>query len=699
MEAASSASGAASAALPKFKSDVSRLRWEIEHQVTKKQRRPLTEAEISAKKAQLEAYETQRLTAGGRPFRALNKKLDAIPEKTADAVVARLTSVENSPGLSKEEQIQEDMLKLRVIQSRLKTNRDLVAKEKLDGKLALLTDKDREKIAKGFEALLKKKEQREEEIQQKRKAAEEKKRTAPKRRATGSQASTTTPSEPCDISDVESEAAPSEEPPMKRRRWKLLSLVKETAPEVKEDPSSDEELDVKEDPSSDEEVVKGSLPASFDRFLVCDGAWVIPNFAQEYLGFDPTAFQEAMLQFPESSDTITKFEPQWLLGDGPSQKYRGNALPSQKLITQISNPADGLWKYKYPGFQTRALYAVSNVERTPLKPILDMYNQLMVDWGLPTSNQQMTKHYRDGSYCIKPHSDDPSDLHEDGLITVVKTGAFGRRFVLECPDVKFDEVLQPGTAVIMTLAANLVTKHSVPRTQAEPSGSLTFRTSKTLVPLKALDKPHAYKELVAVQEPVIQTAVENQAEEAIAEEVPAPVTDEDIDDQLAVVDMLLEGLKRNKKRIAACPRSPCPISVVSAKEYELKYNAAKEKLVELCKRTGKSMEQAESEARQRQDAKKRAAERAAAEAAAKEQADFAYVPTTVEEARAKIDVLEEKWRQHQEVFLHYDRQRSAGYEDADRYRDMYADKKLEVRRVLEATRELLVKLEVCSWAK
>ena len=143
----------------------------------------------------------------------MNKKLEAIPEKTADAVVARLTSVENSPGLSREEQIEEDLLKIRVIQSRLKRNRGLVDKEKLDEKLAMLTDKDREKLAKGFEALLKKKEQREEEIQKKRKGAEEKKKAAPKRkRGPGSAASTAAPSEaaPSEAtsSEVESEAAP-----------------------------------------------------------------------------------------------------------------------------------------------------------------------------------------------------------------------------------------------------------------------------------------------------------------------------------------------------------------------------------------------------------------------------------------------------------------------------------------------------------
>ena len=406
-------------AVPKHKEQICRLRWEIRNKVTKQQRRPLTEDEIKRKEAQVAAYEAKRIEAGGKPFRALNKKIEAIPEKTADAVVARLTSVENTPGLSKEEQINEDLLKLRVIQSRLKKNRALVAKEKLDDKLALLTDKDREKLAKGFEALLKKKEDREEQIEKKRTEAEEKKKAAPKKRGASSQASTAAPSEagPSETTSSEVETCASEagSSTRKRRRWRMLPWVEDVvAPEpgVQEEQSSCKEeavapeLEVKQDePSSkeeEEETSSRTLPASFDKFLVCDGAWVIPNFAQDYLGFDPAAFQEAMLQFPESSDTITKFEPQWLLGNGPSQKYRGNALPSQKLITQSSDPADGLWKYKYPGFQTRALFAISHVEHTPVKPILDRYNQLMMDWGLPASNQQMTKHYRDGSYCINP---------------------------------------------------------------------------------------------------------------------------------------------------------------------------------------------------------------------------------------------------------------------------------------------------------
>ena len=46
----------------------------------------------------------------------------------------------------------------------------------------------------------------------------------------------------------------------------------------------------------------------------------------------------------------------------------------------------------------------------------------------------------------------------------------------------FDEVLEPGTAVIMTLEANLRTQHGVPEVDdSGPSGSLVFRTITEIV--------------------------------------------------------------------------------------------------------------------------------------------------------------------------------------------------------------------------
>ncbi len=46
----------------------------------------------------------------------------------------------------------------------------------------------------------------------------------------------------------------------------------------------------------------------------------------------------------------------------------------------------------------------------------------------------------------------------------------------------YDHILAPGTAVIMTLEANLLTQHSVPvLDEAGPSGSIVFRTITEVV--------------------------------------------------------------------------------------------------------------------------------------------------------------------------------------------------------------------------
>ena len=63
---------------------------------------------------------------------------------------------------------------------------------------------------------------------------------------------------------------------------------------------------------------------------------------------------------------------------------------------------------------------------------------------------------------------------------MVKLGAHGRPFALRRVGETqpfFNETLAPGTAVVMTMAANLATQHSVPEVaDAGPSGSIVFRT-------------------------------------------------------------------------------------------------------------------------------------------------------------------------------------------------------------------------------
>jgi len=113
--------------------------------------------------------------------------------------------------------------------------------------------------------------------------------------------------------------------------------------------------------------------------------------------------------------------------------------------------------------------------------------------GRPRANHYIITKYEDGQHNIGFHSDKAKDIDPESLITVVKTGSHGRPFELCFPGQEkspfFSRVLAPGTAVIMTVKANLLTKHGVPVVEESgPSGSIVFRTIKTLVPLDKASK-------------------------------------------------------------------------------------------------------------------------------------------------------------------------------------------------------------------
>jgi hypothetical protein len=75
--------------------------------------------------------------------------------------------------------------------------------------------------------------------------------------------------------------------------------------------------------------------------------------------------------------------------------------------------------------------------------------------------------------------DKPTSIADKSLITVIKLGEVGRPFRLEWLDetLIFEEVLPPGTGVVMTLESNMKTKHSVPVTGEDGnSGSIVART-------------------------------------------------------------------------------------------------------------------------------------------------------------------------------------------------------------------------------
>ena len=126
-------------------------------------------------------------------------------------------------------------------------------------------------------------------------------------------------------------------------------------------------------------------------------------------------------------------------------------------------------------------------------PLADRYDEWVTELGLPSANHYIATRYSDGKGCIGWHSDKDKDIAPKSLITVVKMGAHGRCFEMCLPGEEespfFSKVLAPGTAVIMTLEANLATKHRVPvASDAGPSGSIVLRTITKVVSHTALAK-------------------------------------------------------------------------------------------------------------------------------------------------------------------------------------------------------------------
>jgi len=244
--------------------------------------------------------------------------------------------------------------------------------------------------------------------------------------------------------------------------------------------------------------------------------WVVPNFAQGELGFDPALVQsklESNYSVRGAGDAIQIGQVQWVDGDNDALKYRGNELKRGNIWLQTGEPHEkGYLRYSHTGWQWRVLSATACVDACPeVKPVMERYNTWAALIGKSKANHAIVTKYRDESHSIGYHFDKPNDIEKGSLITVVKTGECARPFELrmrtkmtlvekdafEAMGEKerkafkkvlngrqdnekpfFRKVLEPGTAVIMTLEANLQTQHGVPKlkTKVGPSGSIVFRT-------------------------------------------------------------------------------------------------------------------------------------------------------------------------------------------------------------------------------
>jgi hypothetical protein len=251
-----------------------------------------------------------------------------------------------------------------------------------------------------------------------------------------------------------------------------------------EDAMGDEE----ESPSSSVSEEPGVERLLTDRYRVipCLDAWLLPAFAANVLHCDPGAVQtqlEANYPRVDATQPIKWARPQWVLGENKYLHMRGNELKREKMWFQLDDPQETkhFLRYSYSGWQWGVLPATSHIGKVPeLRDVVARLNAFCVREGYPETNHFIVTRYEDGKHSIGKHYDKPKSIANGSLIVVVKTGTTGRRFRLEWLDgtLIFDKILAPGTAIVMTLEANLRTKHSVPdlAEACGPSGSLVART-------------------------------------------------------------------------------------------------------------------------------------------------------------------------------------------------------------------------------
>lgn len=223
----------------------------------------------------------------------------------------------------------------------------------------------------------------------------------------------------------------------------------------------------------------------------------MPDFAESVLGLkSPGLLQEELeARYPvrRAGDSIAWASVQWVEGDNEKLRYRGHKLRRGKIWLQRGAPPGvGFRRYLYTGWQWGVLPATADVAACPeVLPLADAYDGWCEAGGVPKANHYIVTRYEDGAHGIGYHFDKPKDIAPDSLITVVKTGRHGRPFAVRRRAAAgedqaaiapfFSEVLCPGTAVVMTLQANLETQHSVPEVDAPlgSSSSIVFRTVGT----------------------------------------------------------------------------------------------------------------------------------------------------------------------------------------------------------------------------
>ena len=232
-----------------------------------------------------------------------------------------------------------------------------------------------------------------------------------------------------------------------------------------------------------------ALKLEFDKPVEGEDVYVIHGFAQHF-GLDPKASMHRLRdEYPHRSgeDEIPWAEAQWVCGDHKALRYRGNVLARKKMWFQQSDPMRfAFLKYFYTGWQYKVMPATACVDKVPwLAESLKRINDWLKEFRQPATDHYIVTMYEKEDCGIGMHYDKPKSINPRSVILVIKTGDCGRPFRItdnrggaDQDKELFCEVVAPGDAVLMSMEANLATKHGVPIVTQPTgmSGSIVMRT-------------------------------------------------------------------------------------------------------------------------------------------------------------------------------------------------------------------------------
>lgn len=213
---------------------------------------------------------------------------------------------------------------------------------------------------------------------------------------------------------------------------------------------------------------------------------VIPDFLQ-YIGSDVDhqdiwEYVTNLESYEDDEELVLTdgWNPRLLRGSHPALNYRGNPIGRHKIWLQTDFDR-GMKRYGYTGWQWRVSLAQCRMESIPL------INQATQDINQKGTNlnHAIVTIYKNGEDNIGAHSDKAGDFNENTGFIVLKLG-HARRFQFLTGDghVFFDKIVPAGAAVLVSGAANAMTKHAVPKDPLcdQPSGSIVWRSIKTIYP-------------------------------------------------------------------------------------------------------------------------------------------------------------------------------------------------------------------------